>query len=396
MTVRSEKLDVKEEDFYSALYTQSQAQFNTYLQSGTVLNNYAHIFDILIRLRQAVDHPYLVIYSEAQVAKQNDSENYLNLNNSGKFRSQSFIEYFLCLSCYSSSLTCGFSLHIYFYEFQLNLSCFSFVSADGVKIKTEPTGSNGNNSNNCDLCHEPCEDPVSSASCDHMFCRLCITDYIGSMSTSSNNNSNGNGLRCPDCDHPLTIQLLPSSPTATKDTPTVRGTNRWSSSNNNSRNGSTAADGDVNGSAKAGDSEGDQQQQDSLSVWNAAKVSSVKMGLCAQQNLTFLIVPDPSSRSLFPHLCFTYRSFYCHLQGLSRKSILDKVDLNLFQSSTKIEALMEVHSMLCVSFMLLALCTSLALLSFFSFCKTLGRTTKLCLLQVVPNTSWVSLHNTNA
>ena len=46
--------------------TQSQAQFNTYLMSGTVLNNYAHIFDILIRLRQAVDHPYLVIYSDTQ------------------------------------------------------------------------------------------------------------------------------------------------------------------------------------------------------------------------------------------------------------------------------------------------------------------------------------------
>lgn len=29
-------------------------------------------------------------------------------------------------------------------------------------------------------------------------------------------------------------------------------------------------------------------------------------------------------------------------QGLSRKSILDKVDLTSFQSSTKIEALMEV------------------------------------------------------
>ena len=81
VTVRSERLDVKEEDFYSALYTQSQAQFNTYLQSGTVLNNYAHIFDILIRLRQAVDHPYLVIYSDAQTAKRDDSDNYLNLTN---------------------------------------------------------------------------------------------------------------------------------------------------------------------------------------------------------------------------------------------------------------------------------------------------------------------------
>jgi hypothetical protein len=88
--LRQDKMDEKEEDFYQALYTQSQAQFNTYLQastrlnepvshsdtpvalslgsgklticasrtrgclalqSGTVLNNYAHIFDILIRYR---------------------------------------------------------------------------------------------------------------------------------------------------------------------------------------------------------------------------------------------------------------------------------------------------------------------------------------------------------
>ena len=34
-----------------------------YVDSGTVLNNYAHIFDLLIRLRQAVNHPYLVVYS---------------------------------------------------------------------------------------------------------------------------------------------------------------------------------------------------------------------------------------------------------------------------------------------------------------------------------------------
>jgi DNA repair protein RAD16 len=65
VTVRQEKLDANEEDYYEALYTQSQAQFNTYVQSGTVLNNYAHIFDILIRLRQAVDHPYLVIHSNS-------------------------------------------------------------------------------------------------------------------------------------------------------------------------------------------------------------------------------------------------------------------------------------------------------------------------------------------
>jgi hypothetical protein len=76
-------LSDREEDFYSALYTQSQAQFNTYLASGTVLNNYAHIFDILIRLRQAVDHPYLVIYSDTQVAAKSDSANFLSVGGAG-------------------------------------------------------------------------------------------------------------------------------------------------------------------------------------------------------------------------------------------------------------------------------------------------------------------------
>ena len=41
----------------------AQAMFGAYVQSGTVLNNYAHIFDLLIRLRQAVCHPYLVVHS---------------------------------------------------------------------------------------------------------------------------------------------------------------------------------------------------------------------------------------------------------------------------------------------------------------------------------------------
>mmetsp|Transcript_8714 Transcript_8714/g.38802 ORF Transcript_8714/g.38802 Transcript_8714/m.38802 type:complete len:888 (-) Transcript_8714:2404-5067(-) len=62
--MRRDVFDEQEDDFYMALYTQSKAQFNTYVQSGTVLNNYAHIFDLLTRLRQAVNHPYLVSCSQ--------------------------------------------------------------------------------------------------------------------------------------------------------------------------------------------------------------------------------------------------------------------------------------------------------------------------------------------
>ena len=50
--LRKDRFDDREMDFYEALYTQSQAQFGAYVETGTLLNNYAHIFDLLIRLRQ--------------------------------------------------------------------------------------------------------------------------------------------------------------------------------------------------------------------------------------------------------------------------------------------------------------------------------------------------------
>ncbi|XP_078445715.1 DNA repair protein RAD16-like [Wolffia australiana] len=64
--LRRDTFDINEEEFYEALYTQSQTQFGTYISAGTLMNNYAHIFDLLTRLRQAVDHPYLVVYSRTR------------------------------------------------------------------------------------------------------------------------------------------------------------------------------------------------------------------------------------------------------------------------------------------------------------------------------------------
>lgn len=69
VSLRRDTLDIREEDYYTSLYNESQAQFNTYVAAGTVMNNYAHIFDLLTRLRQAVDHPYLVVYSRVAAAK---------------------------------------------------------------------------------------------------------------------------------------------------------------------------------------------------------------------------------------------------------------------------------------------------------------------------------------
>lgn len=63
--IRRDKMSDAEKDFYEGLYKQSELQFSVYAKEGTVLHNYAHIFDLISRLRQSVLHPYLVVYSNS-------------------------------------------------------------------------------------------------------------------------------------------------------------------------------------------------------------------------------------------------------------------------------------------------------------------------------------------
>lgn len=41
-----------------------RSKFDKFVDKGTLLHNYAHVFELLSRLRQAVDHPYLVVHGE--------------------------------------------------------------------------------------------------------------------------------------------------------------------------------------------------------------------------------------------------------------------------------------------------------------------------------------------
>ncbi len=161
--VRKEYLDEKEADFYDALYTKSKSQFNTYVAAGTILNNYAHIFDILIRLRQAVDHPYLVIYSDT-------IKDYNATNETD--------------------------------------------GADASYSKKMKKADDGNLQ--CGLCHEPAENPRKSK-CGHLFCKDCALDLIenasntapislsaGISSRKKKIESSGDCV-CPVCLKPLTI-----------------------------------------------------------------------------------------------------------------------------------------------------------------------------------------------
>jgi DNA repair protein RAD16 len=124
VVLRRDSFSAMEQDYYEALYTQSKVQFGSYVEAGTVLNNYAHIFDLLIRLRQAVNHPYLVIFSNSAMEKASAS----------------------------------------------------------VRQAQQPAEMDAT----CALCRDPAEDPVT-ATCNHTFCRMCAMELLGSSESESTN-----------------------------------------------------------------------------------------------------------------------------------------------------------------------------------------------------------------
>ena len=54
-------LSEEEQDFYSTLHSRSRAQFEAYVAEGRALTQYSSVLALLLRLRQACDHPFLVL-----------------------------------------------------------------------------------------------------------------------------------------------------------------------------------------------------------------------------------------------------------------------------------------------------------------------------------------------
>ena len=73
LEIRVEELTLSppEQDFYNCLYKKTKSRFDAFVQKGTAMHNYAHIFELLARMRQCLDHPYLVVHGK-------DAENSMN------------------------------------------------------------------------------------------------------------------------------------------------------------------------------------------------------------------------------------------------------------------------------------------------------------------------------
>ncbi|TFY60608.1 hypothetical protein EVJ58_g5037 [Rhodofomes roseus] len=62
--VRRDHFSPEEKELYLSLFSDAKRQFNTYVDHGTVLNNYSNIFSLLTRMRQMACHPDLVLRSK--------------------------------------------------------------------------------------------------------------------------------------------------------------------------------------------------------------------------------------------------------------------------------------------------------------------------------------------
>ncbi|CAO3595034.1 unnamed protein product [Absidia cylindrospora] len=66
ITVRRDMFNDAEEEVYLSLFSDTARRFNSYVEDGSVLNNYANIFELLTKMRQCANHPDLVTKKKGQ------------------------------------------------------------------------------------------------------------------------------------------------------------------------------------------------------------------------------------------------------------------------------------------------------------------------------------------
>ena len=170
-----------------ALYTQSQATFGEYVTAGTLLNNYAHVFDLLVRLRQAVNHPYLVVHSKAT----RDAAAAARAR-WGAAKASSSSSSSAAAAAAAAAATAA--------------SAAAASAAEGAEVENVE----------CPICRDVCDDPVSSSPCGHACCRECAREWAAAAAASVEGGLGGGGgrgaaniLRCPadGCGAPWSVDL---------------------------------------------------------------------------------------------------------------------------------------------------------------------------------------------
>eukprot|EP00271_Cylindrocystis_brebissonii_P023112 TRINITY_DN937_c0_g1_i1.p1 TRINITY_DN937_c0_g1~~TRINITY_DN937_c0_g1_i1.p1 ORF type:complete len:617 (-),score=143.17 TRINITY_DN937_c0_g1_i1:1130-2980(-) len=175
----------EEKDFYEALHAKSKVKFNSFVEEGKVLNNYVIILELLLRMRQCCDHPYLVM-------SRSDTSEYADLDKLAKR--------------FSSGPS---GRHI-----------DTDTQPAGILVPAEREGGEGPSEEfvkrvvedlrngvqkECLICLEPMEDAVFTP-CAHQFCRECL---LSSWKLKSKGD-------CPLCRRHMTKGELITAPRANR------------------------------------------------------------------------------------------------------------------------------------------------------------------------------------
>ncbi|ORY14184.1 SNF2 family N-terminal domain-domain-containing protein [Clohesyomyces aquaticus] len=140
----------EEHELYKAIEGKSQLQFNKYLKAGTVVNNYASVLLLLLRLRQACCHPHLIKDLGVQVSTEGiDEEELLN-------RAQQ-------------------------------------LKDDVVARLKESMGFE------CPICFDATQNPTIFMPCGHTSCGECFQKLIDPARAVQEGREDGSAAKCPHC-----------------------------------------------------------------------------------------------------------------------------------------------------------------------------------------------------
>ncbi len=145
-------LSEEEDKLYQTLWSSSKDQVTNFIESGTLMENYAHVLELLLRLRQACDHPLLI-----KKKTLNDAQ-----------------------------------------KLQGTLSWIAQLAPHEDLSRLKEILSTDLSDEECAICLETMDNPVATI-CGHVFCRACIEAHLSIM---QENNS------CPICRRTTPMHLL--------------------------------------------------------------------------------------------------------------------------------------------------------------------------------------------
>lgn len=147
-----------ERDFYRAVETQTQLQFNKYLKAGTVGRNYSNILVLLLRLRQACCHPHLI---------------------------KDFGQ-----SAGTTELT-----------MEEMIGIAKDLAPDVIARIQEQTGTEEFSGLECPICMDTAENALIIIPCGHSTCSECFARITDPSQAIANGDTDGarNDIKCPNC-----------------------------------------------------------------------------------------------------------------------------------------------------------------------------------------------------